>query len=152
VHLIDLARWFLGDFVRIHGTVSTLFWKMPVEDNAFLELKTAQGQVAWLQASCSEWKNLFSLEIYGRIGKLQIDGLGGSYGPERLIHYRMKPEMGPPDSATLEFPDPDGSWQREIEAFEEDILSGRAPRPGLGDALATLEIVDEIYRQNLIGK
>jgi len=64
----------------------------------------------------------------------------------------MKPEMGPPDSATLEFPDPDGSWQREIEAFEEDILSGRAPRPGLGDALATLEIVDEIYRQNLIGK
>jgi predicted dehydrogenase len=148
VHLIDLARWFLGDFPRVRGTVSTFFWDMPVDDNAFLELKTGSGQVAWLHASCSEWKNLFSLEIYGREGKLQIDGLGGSYGPERLIHYRMKPEMGPPETETHEFPGHDLSWQREMEAFERDIATGGAPSPGLADALAALGIVDEVYRQN----
>jgi predicted dehydrogenase len=148
VHLIDLARWFLGEFPRVYGTVSTFFWDMPVEDNAFLELKTDSGQVAWLHASCSEWKNLFSVEIYGRNGKLQIDGLGGSYGPERLIHYRMKPEMGPPEAETQEFSGPDLSWQREMEAFERDIAEKTSPTPGLQDALATLEIADKVYRQN----
>lgn len=148
VHLIDLARWFFGDFSHVRGTVATLFWNMPVDDNAFFELKTRSGQMAWLHASCSEWKNLFSLEIYGRAGKLQIDGLGGSYGPERLIHYQMKPEMGPPDSKVCEFPGADTSWKLEMDEFEQDIALERMPSPGLQDALAALEIVDEIYRQN----
>jgi len=148
VHLIDLACWFFGDFREVHGTVSTLFWDMPVDDNAFMELKTSSGQIAWLHASCSEWKNLFSLEIYGRVGKLQIDGLGGSYGPETLVHYKMKPEMGPPDMEKFEFTGSDLSWQREMEAFERDITENLAPSPGIQDALATLEIVEKIYRQN----
>jgi predicted dehydrogenase len=149
VHLIDLARWFLGDFATVRGTVATLFWNMPVEDNAFLELRTAGGATAWLHASCTEWKNLFSLEIYGRAGKVQIDGLGGSYGLERIAHYRMKPEMGPPELKNFfEFSGRDESWRAEIEAFEHDIATGRSPSPGLADAFATLQIVDEIYRQN----
>jgi predicted dehydrogenase len=148
VHLIDLSRWFLGDFTQMRGTVPTLFWNMAVEDNAFLELQTGGGQVAWLHASCSEWKNLFSFEIYGRAGKIQIDGLGGSYGPERLTHHRMTPAMGPPESETHEFPGVDLSWRREMEAFERDIETGAAATPGLADALAALKIVDEIYRQN----
>ena len=149
VHLIDLACWFLGDFTRVRGSVPTLFWNMAVEDNAFLELQTGAGAIAWLHASCSEWKNLFSLEVYGRTGKLQVEGLGGSYGLERLTHYRMKPEMGPPEIKTfLEFPGEDRSWRAEIEAFEQDIATGTRPSPGLTEAFATLQIVDEIYRQN----
>jgi predicted dehydrogenase len=148
VHLIDLSRWFLGDFQDVRGTVSTLFWNMPVDDNAFLELKTREGQIAWLHASCSEWKNMFSLEIYGRVGKLQIDGLGGSYGPEKLTHYKMKPEMGPPETEIFEFTGPDSSWRREMEAFEHDIAGGKPPSPGLKDAMAVLEAVETIYRQN----
>lgn len=148
VHLIDLARWFLGDFPSVRGTTGTYFWAMPVDDNAFIELKTKPGQVAWLHASCTEWKNLFSLEIYGRAGKLQVDGLGGSYGVERLTFFRMKPGMGPPESETHEFPGADSSWKLEMEEFEQDILSGRDPSPGLRDALAVLDIVGEIYRQN----
>jgi len=152
VHLIDLARWFLGEFPHVHGVTATFFWNMPVDDNAFFELKTGSGQIAWLHASCSEWKNLFSLEIYGRTGKLQIDGLGGSYGPERLIHYRMKPEMGPPDTETREFSGADLSWKREMEAFEDDIAGNRPPSPGLKEALAALEIVDKIYLQNGVSR
>src|SRR5690606_33575267 len=48
VHLIDLARWFLGDFVRIEGHAYTYFWDMPVDDNGFLSLRTALNQTAWL--------------------------------------------------------------------------------------------------------
>src|SRR6185312_5816860 len=87
VHLIDLAGWFLGEFSTVEGHATTSFWDMPVDDNAFLSLRTPAGQTAWLHASCTEWKNLFSLEIYGRDAKLAIDGLGGSYGQERLVYY-----------------------------------------------------------------
>src|SRR5205823_4748504 len=58
VHLIDLARWFAGDFSAVQGHLATCFWDMPVEDNAFLTLHTVRGQTAWLHASCTEWKNL----------------------------------------------------------------------------------------------
>ena len=37
----------------------------------------------------------FSFEIFGRTGKIDINGFGGSYGTETLTHYKMKPEMGP---------------------------------------------------------
>src|SRR6266404_3152466 len=147
-HLIDLAQWLLGEFTEVQGTVRTFFWDAEVEDNVFLTLSTADSRIAWLHASWTEWRNLFSLEIYGRDGKLQIEGLGGSYGVERLVHYRMKPEMGPPDSETHEFPGEDLSWKLEMEEFEQDILLGREPSPGLGDGLAVLDITDQIYRQN----
>ncbi len=77
VHLIDLAGWFLGEFADIQGHVSRYFWDMPVDDNAFLNLRTRDGKTAFLQASCTEWKNLFSFEIYCRNAKLHIEGLGG---------------------------------------------------------------------------
>jgi predicted dehydrogenase len=148
VHLIDLAGWFLGDFTTVTGHATTSYWDMPVDDNAFLSLRTASGQTAWMHVSCSEWKNLFSLEIYGRGGKIAIDGLGGSYGIERCAFYRMLPQMGPPDTTIWEYPTSDNSWALEIAEFEQDIITDRSPSPGLHDGIRTLEIVEEIYRQS----
>ena len=148
VHLIDLAGWFLGSFEKVEGHAATYFWKMPVDDNAFLSLRTAAGQTAWLHVSCTEWKNMFSFEIYGRDAKLQIDGLGGSYGVERLTFYKMLPQMGPPETSTWEFPGGDSSWRLEMEAFEEDIRQKRRPNPGLAEAFATLKVVETIYSQS----
>jgi len=145
VHLIDLAGWFLGDFTSVEGHVATYFWDMPVDDNAFLSLRTAGGQTAWLHASCTEWKNLFSLELYGRDAKIAIDGRGGSYGTERIALYRMLPQMGPPETTIWEFPRGDDSWTRELEAFVEDIRTGRDPSPGLREGVRVLEIVESIY-------
>jgi len=146
VHLIDLARWFLGDFTHIEGHAHTYFWKMPVDDNAFLSLRTAAGQTAWLHASSTEWKNLFSLEIYGRHGKLDIQGLGGTYGTERIAFYRMLPEMGPPETTVWEYPAEDQSWQLELADFERSVQGGKSFGPTLADAQAALEIVESIYR------
>ena len=148
VHLIDLARWFLGDIAEIDGSAATFFWDMPVDDNAFLLLKTAQKQVAFLHASCTEWKNMFSFELYGREGKLQVDGLGGTYGVERLTHYRMLPGMGPPETTSWEYPMGDNSWDVEMAEFLEDIRLGRPPACGLADAAAALDVVDNIYRRS----
>ena len=148
IHLIDLSRWFLGDIASVDGFACTYFWKMPVDDNAFMTLRTSGGQTAFLHVSCTEWKNMFSLEIYGRDGKLQIDGLGGSYGVERLTYYRMLPQMGPPDTTVWEFPEADGSWALECAAFMEDIRLGREPDAGLAAAQAALAVVGEIYQRS----
>jgi predicted dehydrogenase len=148
VHLIDLARWFLGDFVEISGFAPTYFWSMPVDDNGFMLLKTPRQQVAFLHVSCTEWKNLFSLEIYGKTGKLHLEGLGGSYGTERLTHYRMLPEMGPPETTIWEYPRADNSWQLEFAEFLEDIRLNRPPAANLEDARAALEVVEKICSQS----
>jgi predicted dehydrogenase len=147
VHLIDLARWFAGDFTEVSGHVATYFWDMPVEDNGFLLLRTAAGQSAWLHASCTEWKNLFCFEIFGRHGKLQIDGLGGSYGVERLTFYRMLPQMGPPETTIWEYPGEDRSWHDEFAHFLDCAQQGRRPEGTLEDGLAALRVVGEVYER-----
>lgn len=144
IHLVDLSRWFLGEFVEVEGFAHTYYWDRPVDDNGFILLKTAAKQSAFLHASCTEWKNLFSFEIYGKKGKLDIQGLGGSYGVERLSYYKMLPHMGPPETFIWEYPMGDDSWQHEFTALVEDIKFQRPANPGLRDAHAALTIVEKI--------
>jgi predicted dehydrogenase len=147
-HLVDLSRWFLGEFTEIDGFAHTYFWNMPVDDNGFMLLRTRNQQTAFLHVSCTEWKNLFSMEIYGRNGKLEINGLGGSYGVEKISFYRMLPQMGPPETTTWEYPFPDESWNLEFAEFLDDIRLGREPGAGLRDALAVAKVINAIYRKS----
>lgn len=147
MHLIDLARLFLGDFPHARGSVPTYFWNMPVEDNGFMLLETAKRQVAFLHASWTEWRNTFSFELYGRTAKLEVTGLGGSYGDERLAYYKMSPAMGPPETTIWEFRGPDTSWEVEFREFLDDIRLKREPAAGLADARAALDVVGRIYRE-----
>lgn len=145
-HLIDLSRWFLGDFEAIEGFAHTFYWDMPVDDNGFMLLKTAKKQVAFLHVSCTEWKNLFSMEIYGKLGKLDLSGLGGSYGIEKITWYKMLPEMGPPETISWEYPMGDDSWAVELDEFFDDIRLDREPSALLKDAYESLKIVETIYK------
>jgi predicted dehydrogenase len=146
-HLIDLARWFLGEFTDAQARLRTFFWNAGVEDSAFVSLSTSQGRIAWLHATCTEWKNLFSFEIYGRNGKLEINGLGGSYGIESLTFYRMLPEMGPPETTRWEYPFADRSWDTEIAEFVTGIRNGRRPIGDAAEAMATMSVIERIYQK-----
>jgi len=145
VHLIDLSRFFMGDFEKVDGFASTYFWDMAVDDNGFISLRKKDDRAAWLQVSCTEWKNMFSLEIYAKHGKLQIDGLGGSYGLERLSFYKMLPEMGPPETTIWEYPGEDKSWKLEFNEFVDSIEKNKPLNGDLNDAYQALKIVDSIY-------
>jgi predicted dehydrogenase len=148
VHLIDLCLWYFGeDAATVHGQTSRLFWNIPVEDNGFVHFTTSTGKVAWLHVSCSEWKNLFSLEIYGRGGKIHIEGLGGSYGTERVTYYKMLPEMGPPATTIYEYPFPDHSFIKETRHFIDACTKNLSPNGDIHDAWATQEIIRKIYAQ-----
>ena len=129
-HLIDLSRWFLGELTLDYAAMPTYFWPIEVEDNCFLALRGQPGEMAWLHASWTEWKNTFSFEITGRDGKLTIDGLGGSYGNERLTFHKMLPQMGPPETTIWEYPSSDSSWAKRVVATSRP--SGRQAREHRG--------------------
>jgi len=144
-HLIDLSIGFLGKLHLDYAATPNYFWDMAVEDNVFMSLKNEGGRIAFLQASCTEWKNMFSLEIYGKTGKLEISGLGRSYGVETLTFYKMLPEMGPPTSETWSYPEPDDSWTLEMGEFIHDIQTGTSKSDNLESSLEVLRVIGEIY-------
>ena len=147
-HLIDLSRLFLGEFHKVEGFINTYFWKMAVEDNVFLTLKTHSNKIAFLHASWTEWKNLFSFEIFGTLGKLDINGKGGSYGHEKLTLYKMSTKMGIPKQKKWKFKKQDVSWKNEINEFYKDITYNRKPAVNLTDAYKTLKIINKIYKNS----
>jgi predicted dehydrogenase len=145
VHLLDLAQCFLGDLVLKSGQTKTYFWNMKVDDNAFISVENSDGKVAWLNVSCTEWRNTFSFEIYGKKGKFKIEGLGGSYGTEKLTHYKMKEDMGIPEITTREFLKPDNSFEKEFEHFVWSIRNYIRPESNIEDSYDILKIVAEVY-------
>ncbi|MDR2443873.1 MAG: Gfo/Idh/MocA family oxidoreductase [Deltaproteobacteria bacterium] len=147
-HLIDLSLWFLGGFATVQAQLPNYYWKADVEDNAFLLLTTSLGQCAMLHATWTEWKNMFSFEIVGQLGKIAIDGLGGSYGPEQIAYHKMLPEMGPPETVIWQYPFPDQSWEKEFEELTKAIDQKRQPQGGLGEAIEVLRLIDIVYAQN----
>ena len=148
-HIIDLSRIFLGEFINIHSYLKNFFWKSKVEDNAFLTLKTKNNKIAFLHASCTEWKNKFSFEIFGKKGKLEIKGLGGSYGKEKLLFYKMSKNFGKPKLKIWNFSKKiDISWKSELSDFVQSIKFNTKVSCSLNDAYENMKIINKCYNKN----
>lgn len=147
VHLIDLTNYFCGELSDVLGTTNKLFWRSELEDSAFFILRNKKGPIAHLSASCVEWKNIFCFEVILQTAKIQIDGLGKSYGREKLTLYTMKPEMGPPQIEEFLFDEKDTSWEEETKHFFDLIRKKKYNNQSLNDAIYTLSIVDKLYRK-----
>jgi predicted dehydrogenase len=147
VHALDLFQWFLGEFEEVTGVVSTAFWPIaPAEDNVFALLRAGGDVVAQLHASWTNWKNVFSFEVFGEKGYLKASGLGGSYGLERLCCGLRREPGDVPDEQWEEFPGPDDSLEREWEEFLDAIAEGREPSSNGREACRTLQLVEAIHR------
>ncbi|OGY24666.1 MAG: hypothetical protein A2172_03685 [Candidatus Woykebacteria bacterium RBG_13_40_15] len=147
-HLIDLTNFFIGPIDKIKSLTSTVFWKTNLEDTAFLLMGNKKGQMVSLSTSCVEWKNIFCFEIMLEKAKIQIDGLSGSYGTERLTLFKMKPEMGLPDVEEISFPAPDLSWKKENEVFFNRIKSKDFSEEPFKQASYVFDIIEKVYKEN----
>jgi predicted dehydrogenase len=151
MHLIDLVHWLAGPLPLHSALLRTHFWNTTVEDNAALVLGESDDRTApWamLHVTWTEWKNLFSLEVYCRTAKLEVEGLVGSYGPQRLRIYRMRSELGPPDLEQVQFGDNDLSWTAEWEQFAEAIANRGAPLGDLHDAHYAWSRIEDAYARS----
>ena len=147
VHLIDLSRMFLGDFTKVQGNIDTYFWDTKLEDNGFLNLETKDGKRAFLHVSCTEWKNQFDFQIYGTKGKIVINGLGGSYGTEKITLYEMPDDLTLPKITSEEFMK-DNSWQKEIDSFMVFIQNKLPILDGnINNAYEALKVAGKVYKK-----
>ncbi len=148
-HIIDLSRLFLGKLYLKKSLLKNFFWKSNVDDNAFLILGAKKNEkVAFLHCSCTEWKNKFSFEIFLEYGKLQINGLGGSYGTETLTFYKMKKKMGLPSIKIWKFNSKDDSWKKEINYFSRMIKEKKESESDIYNAYENMNIINKCYSQN----
>lgn len=147
-HLIDLTNYFNGKMNEVIGVTEQLFWQSRLEDSAFFILRNKQNKIAHLSATCVEWKNIFSFEIMLKTAKVQIEGLGRSYGQEKLILYKMKPKMGPPDIEEFLFPEIDNSWELENKLFFKNIRQKNYSDTNIKNAIYVLEVIEKLYKKN----
>jgi predicted dehydrogenase len=146
VHLLDLARWFLGDLEVVAAITPRWHWEVaPLEDNAFVLLRGQGGQVVSLHTSWTFWKNKFSFEVAGRDGYARIDGLGGSYGEELLTVGSRSTAGSAPNEAVTRFNQPDPSWRADWDDLLTSIETGRKPEVDADEALAVMQLVDDVY-------
>ena len=161
IHMLDLFRYFLGNFSEIKSFVNTSYWDIDVEDNAFALMRNENNQVAFIHSSSTQWKHTFSLEICLEGGYVTIFGILSStrsYGQgERLIVAKKQFEdeaqaMGNPRESITCF-DQDRSWELEIEEFAGCIEKHTPVSQGTStDALEVMKLVHDIYNNDRPGR
>jgi predicted dehydrogenase len=158
IHMLDLFRLFAGEFEEIVAMRGITAFDVPVEDNAFVLLRTKRGQMAQLHSSATSWKHTFRLEIGCEKGYVLVSGLlskTGSYGRETLVVGRRpapgeRIAIGNPREETTYY-DSDPSWDLEVAHFVDCVREDKPVTLGTSlDALRVMEIVDRVYQQPLL--
>lgn len=154
IHMLDLFRYFSGEYDEVKSFVGKSYWAVNVEDNVFALLRNSQnGQIATIHSSATQWRHKFLLEIYMEKGYLEINGITSStrtYGRETLKVARCifdkqgYPLPNPQENMT--YYDDDNSWMDEIDEFVKCIIEdGTILNGGVDDAVKTMDLVQRIY-------
>lgn len=154
IHMLDLFLHLAGDFDRVKAEVSNLYWNLEVEDNAFVILRnTVTGIDASLHSTMSQWRHLFSLEVFMEKGYMVLNGLitsSMSYGEEILSIAKNRstaPAATWKDEVKTQYID-DHSWRYEMEHFLEAIENDTDIQIGnSSDAQKLMRIIDKIYEE-----
>jgi predicted dehydrogenase len=140
VHLLDLSRWFMGDFVEATGYVSTHLPALgQCEDNGFGIYKTAGGRICQLQSSWTQWRGYLFLEIFGTRGALLIN-----YDDSSCTLIRRGRE-----ATVFQFSGvADRSWEREIEELIAAAREGRQPLANGYDGWQAVRMAYAVYESS----
>ena len=160
IHMLDLFLNLAGPFDEVHAFVSNLFWKIDgIEDNVFSILRSSEtGVCASLHSTMTQWRYLFSLEIFLEKGALILNGLktsSGAYGDEVLsIKYNTSHcgEGRFEREETLVY-HTDDSWESEVRHFCESIRDNNPIEHGNTiDAHRIMCLIDAIYQKQHFSK
>jgi len=147
IHIIDLMRYFAGNFNEVKSFISNKYWKFDVEDNAYAILKSKKGIYATVNSSATMWKHSFNLEINLEKGSVVLSGLitsSKSYGNEKLIILKKNKKNGFKEK-TIKYKN-DYSWDREMNIFMHSVIKNKVINNGnCKDAFETMKLVYQIY-------
>jgi predicted dehydrogenase len=150
IHMLDMIRYFCGDFEEVKSFISNNYWHHDVEDNAYAIMRSRSGVVAMLHSTATQWRHKFRLEITLRDAMLELSGIlsgSKSYGEESLTVVPRKEgsAVGSFIETTTSYLD-DTSWRDEIDEFAELIVNDRPVTSGSSEeAERVMELVYRIY-------
>jgi len=153
VHLLDLARTFLGEVEECVGYTQLAYWsnKTKSEDNGYGLFKFEGNKYASIQASWTEWLGYMYGELYGKNGYMLIDNRISS---NKLTVFNKKeaPQIFdysslPPHSPLL----PPPSYDHEIKDFIRAIKEKREPRPNGYDGMRAVQMAYAVYESARTG-
>jgi predicted dehydrogenase len=154
IHMLDLFRYFCGEFQNVKCFATNAYWDFNLEDNAMVILSNDKGQNAMLHSSATQWKHTFHITVILENGYLIVEGLlskTGSYGREKLTVARRQFEdeadaLGNPSEEITYF-DRDLSWDLEVDEFVKCIIQDRPVTiSNSKDALRVMEIITKAYK------
>lgn len=157
IHMLDLFRYFCGNFEHVKCFINNSFWRLETEDNAYVILQNKKGQNAFFHSSATMWKHTFRIDITLENGYMIVEGLlskTGSYGREKIIIGRRQFEdeaeaIGNPVEEATYF-DRDQSWELEVDDFIKYIEQDKpVSNSSSYDALKVMEIIDRAYIDGL---
>ncbi len=153
IHMLDLFLMLGVDFEEVKAFVSNLYWKLDVEDNVFAILRNRAGVVASLHSTMTQWRHLFSFEIFLEHGYIVINGLlttSGTYGEEAMTVAKNRtsaPAATWSDEEHFRF-NVNNSWRYEVDYFFDAITRGVPVQWGTSqDALKLMRLVEKIYQE-----
>lgn len=152
IHMLDLFLMFCGQFEEVKSFCSNLYWQLDVEDNVFAIFRNKKGQVASLHSTMTQWRNLFSLEVFMEKGYITINGLNTpsqTYGKEQMTvaENRTKaPQAVWTEERRITY-FVDDSFNSEVSDFIRCIDNDKSIGTGNSqDALKVLQLVERIYQ------
>jgi predicted dehydrogenase len=149
IHMVDMMRLFAGEFCDVSSFISNDFWHHDVEDNAYALMRTADGVVATLHSSATQWRHHFQLDIALERGAIVLSGIlssSKSYGAETItVVWKGANDLGDPKEQTTRYNE-DRSWRDEIDAFAHVIHGDSPVSEGSSiEALKTMQLVYRVY-------
>ena len=153
IHMLDLFIMFGGPFDSVKAEVSNFYWNLDIEDNVFAIYKNSKTNVvASLHSTMTQWRHLFSLEVFLEKGYMVLNGLktsSGTYGDEILSvakNRTVAPAATWEDEDRIKF-EIDNSWESEINQFLDSIENQVPIKVGSSkDALAVMQLIDKTYK------
>lgn len=157
IHMLDLFVHFVGDFDEVKGFCNNQYWGLDIEDNVFAMFRNIHGQTASLHSTMTQWRHLFSLEIFLEQGYMVVNGIlsaSGAYthqGGEELtiaLNRTPAPVARHTQEERLNFKE-DLSFQREIDEFMDCIVNDKPIVHGtIDDAATIMRLIEKVYQDD----
>jgi predicted dehydrogenase len=144
IHLVDLARYFMGEATALHVERASL---REGQWSYVMTLRFASGAVGVLQ-----FGNTQSWHQHNEF--VEITGEGHSVTVDNLVRYRYRPEEGPEEFWEPNFTVPAdrnnslvlAGYAGQFSHFVDVVLKGVTPRAGISDARRALALIEDIQR------
>ena len=149
IHAFDLVRFFLGDVKRVSANVKTIFKKIPVDDNAVVNLEFESGALGYIEVGWTSLPGFTGTEVYCEKGNLVID-----YDRGMSMISGMADPGGRHRTKVKQFPfrPSDGGWSIEMDYFLDCVRKRRQAEMGVVEGREATKIALAAYESAKTGR